>query len=177
MSSSESPLLPISLEITPRGSKGFKSIRNVVWQEIPEFAILTGRNGSGKSQLLLYLAHALNQATNPQYPDLNELQIRIDGVKFEPGDLSSGEKVILQLALWLYNSRHHNRFPRLFLLSELDVGSKRSRSVDDFSSRVRWTEGNFSSAIAPKFSAYSAHSQRSRTAFCSTAGWLGFTCL
>jgi AAA domain, putative AbiEii toxin, Type IV TA system len=37
-----------------------------------------------------------------------------------PNDLSSGEKVLLQLVLWLYNSKHHNRFPRLFLLDEPD---------------------------------------------------------
>jgi hypothetical protein len=35
-------------------------------------------------------------------------------------DLSSGEKVILQLALWLYTSQQYNRFPRLFLLDEPD---------------------------------------------------------
>ncbi len=43
------------------------------------------------------------------------------GLQHTPGDLSSGEKVILQLVLWLYNSRHHNRFPRLFLLDEPDA--------------------------------------------------------
>jgi len=39
----------------------------------------------------------------------------------QPMDLSSGEKVILQLVLWLYNSKHHGRFPRLFLLDEPDA--------------------------------------------------------
>jgi len=38
-----------------------------------------------------------------------------------PGDLSSGERVILQLVLWLYNSQHQNRFPRVLLLDEPDA--------------------------------------------------------
>ncbi len=45
----------------------------------------------------------------------------ISSVERNPVDLSSGEKVILQLALWLYNSRHHNRYPKLFLLDEPDA--------------------------------------------------------
>jgi hypothetical protein len=39
----------------------------------------------------------------------------------QPLDLSSGEKVILKLVLWLYNSKQHGRFPRLFLLDEPDA--------------------------------------------------------
>src|ERR1700737_5190223 len=88
MSNIKPNLPPISFEITMRGSKGFKSIRNLAWKDIPEFAILTGRNGSGKSQLLLYLAHALNQATDPQFPGLDELQLQVQGTSFEPGDVS-----------------------------------------------------------------------------------------
>lgn len=87
-SNTEPQLPPISFEIATRSSKGFKSIRNLVWKDVPEFAVLTGRNGSGKSQLLLYLAHALNQAMDPQYPELTELQIQTKGATFEPGDVS-----------------------------------------------------------------------------------------
>ena len=46
---------------------------------------------------------------------------RFSGQLLDPADLSSGEKVILQLVLWLYNSKHHNRFPRLLLLDEPDA--------------------------------------------------------
>jgi energy-coupling factor transporter ATP-binding protein EcfA2 len=88
MSLTEPALPPISLEIKPRGSKGFKSIRNIVWNDIPEFAVLTGRNGSGKSQLLLYLAHAFNEATDQQLPDLVELQFQLKGITFDPGDVA-----------------------------------------------------------------------------------------
>ena len=28
-----------------------KSIENMIWEEVPPFAILTGRNGSGKTHL------------------------------------------------------------------------------------------------------------------------------
>lgn len=38
-----------------------------------------------------------------------------------PQELSSGEKAILQLAIWMYDSKHHNRFPRLLLLDEPDA--------------------------------------------------------
>jgi energy-coupling factor transporter ATP-binding protein EcfA2 len=41
--------------------------------------------------------------------------------RLRPIDLSSGEKVLLGLVLWLYNSQHHGRFPRLFLLDEPDA--------------------------------------------------------
>jgi ABC-type lipoprotein export system ATPase subunit len=44
-----------------------------------------------------------------------------NGVVLPATDLSSGEKAILKLILWLYNSKHHNRFPKLFLLDEPDA--------------------------------------------------------
>lgn len=43
------------------------------------------------------------------------------GVTIKPHDLSSGEKVLLQLVLWLYNSKTHNRFPRLLIIDEPDA--------------------------------------------------------
>lgn len=86
--SADAPLGSIDLHIKLRGSEGFKSISNLTWNDIPGFAILTGRNGSGKSQLLLFLAHALNQATDSQYPDLDKLSLEISGDTFRPGETS-----------------------------------------------------------------------------------------
>jgi hypothetical protein len=53
--------------------------------------------------------------------DIYHIQMNESGRMISPRDLSSGEKVILQLALWMYNSRHHDRFPRLLLLDEPDA--------------------------------------------------------
>jgi hypothetical protein len=43
------------------------------------------------------------------------------GHELRPMDLSSGERILLGLVLWLYNSGHHGRFPKLFLLDEPDA--------------------------------------------------------
>lgn len=42
---------PLTIEIGGAGSKAFKSIDELIWANIPPFAILTGLNGSGKTQL------------------------------------------------------------------------------------------------------------------------------
>jgi energy-coupling factor transporter ATP-binding protein EcfA2 len=81
-------LPPITFEISPHGPTGFKSISHLVWRDVPDLAILTGRNGSGKSQLFLYLAYALNQAADAQYPEVNSLRLEVKGASFEPGDVS-----------------------------------------------------------------------------------------
>lgn len=44
-----------------------------------------------------------------------------DGTELLPSELSSGEKVILSLVMWLYRSKHYNRFPKLLLLDEPDA--------------------------------------------------------
>lgn len=50
-----------------------------------------------------------------------KLQSKLSLDQIPPGDLSSGEKMLLLLVLWLYNSQHHGRFPRLLLLDEPDA--------------------------------------------------------
>lgn len=50
-----------------------------------------------------------------------KLQSKLNGDQITPGDLSSGEKMLLALVLWLYNSQHHGRFPKLLLLDEPDA--------------------------------------------------------
>ncbi|EMO62625.1 hypothetical protein LEP1GSC133_1794 [Leptospira borgpetersenii serovar Pomona str. 200901868] len=39
----------IAIETNP---KGYKSLKNFKWENIPDFAVITGLNGSGKTQLL-----------------------------------------------------------------------------------------------------------------------------
>ena len=43
------------------------------------------------------------------------------GFQLDTQDLSSGEKAILRTLLWLFNSRHRGRFPKLLLLDEPDA--------------------------------------------------------
>lgn len=81
-------LSSIDFEISPHAVAGFKSITRLRWKNIPELAVLTGRNGSGKSQLFLYLAYALNQARDPQFPEMDNLKLEIGGASFEPGEVS-----------------------------------------------------------------------------------------
>jgi ABC-type transport system involved in cytochrome c biogenesis ATPase subunit len=50
-----------------------------------------------------------------------ELQSRLSDARITPGDLSSGEKTLLVLVLWLYNAQQHGRFPKLLLLDEPDA--------------------------------------------------------
>ena len=53
-------LPPLSIEIGNETSTPYKSIQKIVWYNIPPFAILTGPNGSGKTQLLQVLAMGLS---------------------------------------------------------------------------------------------------------------------
>jgi recombinational DNA repair ATPase RecF len=56
---------PLSIFITPQGTGRYKSISTVAWENIPGFAVLTGRNGSGKTQLLEVLAYHFSGAVPP----------------------------------------------------------------------------------------------------------------
>jgi ABC-type multidrug transport system ATPase subunit len=52
----------LSIKISPRAGGRYKSISSLSWLNIPGLAILTGRNGSGKTQLLEVLAYHLSDA-------------------------------------------------------------------------------------------------------------------
>lgn len=56
-STTTSTLPPLKIEIGGPDSATYKSIDHVVWDKIPPFAVLTGLNGSGKTQLLELLAY------------------------------------------------------------------------------------------------------------------------
>ncbi len=76
------------IEITPTDG-GYKSIQSLIWDNIPSFAIITGRNGSGKTQLLEILAYHLTGTTPPQNKlgvsvDVSGIKIDVDEVGFVP---------------------------------------------------------------------------------------------
>ncbi|MCB0195675.1 MAG: AAA family ATPase [Anaerolineae bacterium] len=58
-----------------RFSSRYLSITEFEWEEIPEFAIITGPNGSGKTQLLDLIAKSIN---NPNFPN----KVIIEGIDF-----------------------------------------------------------------------------------------------
>ncbi|MFZ5693823.1 MAG: AAA family ATPase [Pseudomonadota bacterium] len=69
----------IDIEIGSENSEPFKSIKRIIWRRIPPFAVLTGPNGSGKTQLLQALAYKLSLTDYGQAPTLNQLPLKVSG--------------------------------------------------------------------------------------------------
>lgn len=83
--SAASPTLgSLKIEIGGAGSASYKSIDELVWDNIPPFAVLTGLNGSGKTQLLELLAYKLTNTFHPQLNDLRQVRVVITGDSFGP---------------------------------------------------------------------------------------------
>ena len=77
-------LAPLRFEIRAPNSGRYKSIQDLVWDDVPPFAILTGVNGSGKTHLLELLAYKLTGTIHPQNLDLNQLQVIVSPETFGP---------------------------------------------------------------------------------------------
>jgi ABC-type molybdenum transport system ATPase subunit/photorepair protein PhrA len=78
-----------SIEVRSRNGERYKSISSITWDNIPNFAILTGKNGSGKTQLLELLAHYYSRTipgTMPHAPQL-PLEVTTIGANFEPDEI------------------------------------------------------------------------------------------
>jgi hypothetical protein len=82
------PLTPIRIEIGGKDSQPYKSIDHVVWENVPAFAVLTGLNGSGKTQLLEILAHRLTGTWNPQLGPQTGTDVTITGDAFGPDSVA-----------------------------------------------------------------------------------------
>lgn len=70
---------PFKIEILPTG-QGYKSIKALAWDDVPSFAILTGRNGSGKTQLLEILSYYFT-GTRPSQQIPFEAQVNVLGAQ------------------------------------------------------------------------------------------------
>lgn len=81
-------LQPLSIELGAENSQPYKSIDKVAWQNIPPFAVLTGLNGSGKTQLLQVLAYKLASGGHPQYQQLGAIPLKIDGAVIGPHEIA-----------------------------------------------------------------------------------------
>ncbi|EDY19117.1 AAA ATPase [Chthoniobacter flavus Ellin428] len=86
--SASPPLGPIRIAIGGQNSQPFKSIDNLLWEDVPPFAVLTGLNGSGKTQLLELLAYRLTQTRHPQLGDLGKVLVNITGDTFSPDSVA-----------------------------------------------------------------------------------------
>jgi predicted ATPase len=66
------------------------------------------------------------QVNSPQERSLTEqyevlLVDKQSDKNLRPHELSSGEQTLLAVALWLFNSKHYGRYPKLFLMDEPDA--------------------------------------------------------
>jgi energy-coupling factor transporter ATP-binding protein EcfA2 len=82
--------MTLSIKVTPKDGGTYKSISSIVWSDIPPFSILTGRNGSGKTQLLEIIAHSLSRTVPQEYGNTRELPVTvsIEGLDITPADVS-----------------------------------------------------------------------------------------
>ncbi len=81
-------MTPLSIEIRPRGDDRYKSISTLYWKDLPGFAIITGKNGAGKSQLLEVMASHLAGAPLPGYHNRQPpLDVTISGTRYEPDEI------------------------------------------------------------------------------------------
>src|SRR2546423_10668573 len=81
-------LTPLRIEIGGAGSVSFKSIKSLRWEDIPPLAVLTGLNGSGKTQLLELLAYKLANVPHHEVGDLSQVQVKVEGDSFGPESIA-----------------------------------------------------------------------------------------
>ncbi|KQY45316.1 hypothetical protein ASD46_09355 [Rhizobium sp. Root491] len=85
----DSVVSEFSLAVSPRDGASYKSISNVVWNNIPDFAILTGRNGSGKTQILELLAYHFSGAYHrPGRDEPLPVIVNTAGVTYEAHEIA-----------------------------------------------------------------------------------------
>jgi ABC-type Mn2+/Zn2+ transport system ATPase subunit len=77
----------IDITLTPINSSKYKSLGTITWNGVPPFAILTGLNGSGKSQLLEAISFPLMKANNPQTGQPLNVDVKVSGDTFDPDDI------------------------------------------------------------------------------------------
>ena len=81
---------PMMIDIVPKDGGRYKTISSLSWTDIPGLAILTGRNGSGKTQLLELLAYHLSGARPPGMRPNSALpvEVRIVGPIYHAEDIA-----------------------------------------------------------------------------------------
>ncbi|WP_395452895.1 ATP-binding protein [Azospirillum melinis] len=79
----------ITIEITAHADGRYKSITDIKWVDIPGFAILTGKNGSGKTQLMEVLAYFFSGASYYENGSLKTFPLRVSltGATYGPDEI------------------------------------------------------------------------------------------
>ena len=98
--------LALKIAISCASGRKYKSIENLIWESVPPFAVVTGLNGSGKTQLLEVLAYKLT-GTTPHGIDLGGLQVSITGDSFGP------ESVAYLPSRWEFTPAAHVGIPQM----------------------------------------------------------------
>jgi len=79
---------PLSITVSPRDGGRYKSISNLTWDNVPGFAVLTGKNGSGKTQFLEVLAYHYSGAIPPASPnDRLPVLVHTRGAAYQPDEI------------------------------------------------------------------------------------------
>lgn len=84
----EASISPLSISISSPDGRKYKSISRMTWEDIPGFAILTGRNGSGKTQLLEIIAYHFSKTYPPSPPPHGlPVNVQVDGYEYTPDEI------------------------------------------------------------------------------------------
>ncbi len=80
----------MTIQIVPRNGGRYKSITTLSWTDIPGLAILSGKNGSGKTQLLEILAYHFSGALPPGMFQGSSLpvEVHVSGISYKPEEIS-----------------------------------------------------------------------------------------
>jgi hypothetical protein len=81
-------IAPIRIEIGGPGSQSYKSLDHIVWDNIPPFVVLTGVNGSGKTQLLEIMAYKLADISHQQLGNLAKVRLTVTGQNYGAADVA-----------------------------------------------------------------------------------------
>jgi len=151
-----SALSPISIKIGGDGLRSFKSIDNVTWSDIGGFSVLTGPNGSGKTQLLEIIAYRLGNGAHPEVGDISGVQLQIEGdtygedeVAYVPSHWQFTGTIHLSIADMqnvkqnLYNNLQHTHThdvrlnsKRRQILRSLNIGNVGQITQEEFSRKL-----------------------------------------
>ena len=78
-------ILPFHVEVLSTGP-GYKSVKAIVWRDIPDFCIITGPNGCGKTQLLEIILFHLT-GTRPTPPTVYGVNVKVEGIQYDADEV------------------------------------------------------------------------------------------